>query len=224
MNRLSSCFAPVACGALVAFGCFVLPAPARAAEDAWDGGYDLRAERRSGFVFSLGLGLGLGAGSGYPNEADKIDEAEFESTVDPNLGFNNAIWIGGALRDWFTFGLGLSGFAAKQGDLELAGGAYIVHIEAFPLWSLGGPFRDLAFFTNLGPGTATIKGGEEDADGGLVSYVGLGTSYELLRLGHFALGPTLEGVYLYSQSAEAGGAFLGLRLGFYGGPSGLPRL
>lgn len=194
------------------------PSLAFAAEDGWDGGYETTAERRSGFVASIGLGFGAGAALGYPNEVSKIDRPEFESSTGTSFASASSIWIGGALRDWFTFGLGLASLGMKSGDLEGAASAFIVHVEAFPLYSLSGRLRDLSFYTDFGAGGLLIEGGPEDADGGFISYLGAGSSFELFRLGHFAFGPTLGGMYAYSQSAEAGGVFAGIRGTFYGGP------
>ena len=195
-----------------------VPSIASAAEDAWDGGYEVKAERRSGFVASLGLGAGLGAAQGYPNDVSKIDDRAFETSTGAAFSRTNSLWIGGALRDWFVFGLGLNGLRAQAGDHEVTGSAFILHVEAFPLFNLGGRWRDLAFYTDFGAGDLTISGGPEKADAGFMSYLGAGSSFELFRWGHFALGPTLGGMYAYSQSAQMGGGFLGLRGTFYGGP------
>jgi hypothetical protein len=203
---------------LALLGGVLAPSIASAAEDSWDGGYAVKAERRSGFVASVGIGFGVAGGEGYPNDISKIDDPDYRTTADPAFGSMNSIWIGGALRDWFTFGLGLNGFGAKDGDLTTRGSAFILHVEAFPLYNLGGKLRDLAFYTDFGAGGLLIEGGPEKADGGFISYLGAGSSFELWRLGHFALGPTLGGVYTYSQSADAFGAFLGFRGSFYGGP------
>jgi hypothetical protein len=190
----------------------------KATQNEWDGGYEQRAERRSGFVASLSLGAGMAAASGYPNEVEKIDDPAYETSTGLTFGTANSLWIGGALRDWFVFGLGLWGVAATKDDLEAVAGGFMLRVETFPLWSLGGRFRDLSIYTNLGPGGLTIEGGPEKADGGLVSMLSVGTSFELFRLKYFAVGPTFEGIYLYSQSAESASAFLGVKGTVYTGP------
>jgi hypothetical protein len=201
-----------------AFAASFVPAIASAAEETWDGGYDLKAERRSGFVASLGLGLGLGSARGYPNEVSKIDDPAFETSTGTAFSRTESLWIGGALRDWFIFGLGFTGLVANAGGHEALGSAFILHVEAFPLFNLGGKWRDLSFYSDFGAGGLTISGGPEKADAGFMSYVAAGSSYELFRFGHFALGPVLAGTYAYSQSAKMGGGYLGLRGTFYGGP------
>ncbi|HWA78127.1 MAG TPA: hypothetical protein VG937_37585 [Polyangiaceae bacterium] len=204
---------------LAAFLCGSLVAQtAMAAEDEWDGGYARKAERRSGFAAAFDLGFGLGRATGYPNEISKIDDPEFESTTGAAFGSTWSIWAGGALRDWFTVGLGLMTLGAASKDIKAGSSAFILHVETFPLWSLGGPLRDLALYTHFGAGGLKITGGPEEADGGFMSVLGGGLSYELWRPGHFAIGPVLEGSYLYSESGEVFGVFAGVRSSFYGGP------
>ncbi len=204
--------------ALASVAWVVAPAAAQAAEKDWDGGYSIVAQRRSGFAGSLGLGIGMGSISGYPNAVSKIDDPAYRSSTGAAPGSTFSLWLGGALRDWFTFGLGVSSLGAGSGDVKGSSTAFVIHIEGFPLWSLGGRLRDLAVFTNVGAGGLTIEGGPEKADGGLMSVLGLGTSYELFRFGYFTLGPVVEGGYRFSPSATAYGVFAGVRTTFYGGP------
>ena len=142
----------------------------------------------------------------------------YESSTSAAFGTSSSLWLGGALRDWFTFGLSLTSVGATSGNMKARERAFILHIEAFPFWSLGGRWRDVAAFTELGAGGMTLEGGPEKAEGGLLSTLGFGLSYELFRWGHFALGPTLASNYLYSDSMEAFGVFAGVRTSFYGGP------
>jgi hypothetical protein len=194
------------------------PAVALAENEGWDGGYDIKAERRSGFAAAVGLGVGFGMADGYPNALSKQNNPLYESNIDAGVGSNWSLWAGGALRDWFIFGLGGAGFGAGQGKLKASGGAFILHVEAFPAWSLGGRFRDLSAFAEFGAGGMTIEGGPEKADAGLLSVLGFGVNYELFRWGHIELGPTLSSNYMYSESMSAFGVFAGVRSTFYGGP------
>jgi hypothetical protein len=167
------------------------PAVALAENDGWDGGYGIKAERRSGFAAAVGLGVGFGMADGYPNALSKQNNPLYESNIDAGVGSNWSLW---------------------------AGGAFILHIEAFPAWSLGGRFRDLSAFAEFGAGGMTIEGGPEKADAGLLSVLGFGVNYELFRWGHIELGPTLSSNYMYSESMSAFGVFAGVRSTFYGGP------
>jgi len=204
--------------ALAAFLSSMFASQLAYAEDDWDGGYSRKAERRSGFAAAFDLGFGLGRATGYPNEISKIDDPDFESSTGNAFGSTWSLWAGGALRDWFTFGLGLMSIGAASKDIKAGSTAFILHVETFPLWSLGGSLRDLALYSHFGAGGLKITGGPEDADGGFMSVLGGGLSYELWRPGHFAIGPVLEGSYLYSQSGEVFGMFAGIRSTFYGGP------
>lgn len=203
---------------VLAIACLTWPAVSRAAEERWDGGFDLKPKRRSGFAAGLDLGFGLGNARGYPNDISKIDDPLYRSSTGDAFGSTWSLWLGGALRDWFTFGIGLMSSGEASGEMRGGASALIFHVEGFPLWSLGGPLRDLAIYGNFGAGGSQITGGREDANGGLMSVVGGGVNYELFRFGHFALGPMLETQYLFSQSAKQFGVFAGARTTFYGGP------
>ncbi len=205
-------------GLLLGFVTLLTPSLALAASQEWDGGYQTKAQRRSGLAASVGLGIGFGDASGYPNDVGKQYDPAYQSSIDAGLGSAWSLWVGGALRDWFTFGVGMSSFGAGSGNLKAAGGAFILHVEGFPAWSLGGPWRDLSTFADFGAGGVSITGGREKTDGGLMSVVGGGVSYELFRFGHFALGPMLSSNYLYSETSHAFGVFGGIRSTFYGGP------
>jgi hypothetical protein len=189
--------------------------------EAWDGGFEQKAERRSDVVLGVSGGLLLGNAYGYPNEIDKIDEPAFESNTGFALGNGLSFWLGGALTDWFTFGLGLTLLSSSGSDREMSAQAFLVRVEAFPLYGMGGPLRDLAFFADFGAGSMSIEGNPEDpAEGGFTSVAGFGSAYELLRFGHFAIGPTAQYLLVRSPSVTAHSGILGLRALFYGGPSG----
>jgi hypothetical protein len=64
----------------------------------------------------------------------------------------------------------------------------------------------------------TIKGGPDDAEGGLMSYLEGGLAYERLRLWRFGIGPSASVIHMWSQSASVTGALVGVRVAFYGGP------
>jgi hypothetical protein len=196
--------------------------PAAAQEndnEAWSGGFDQKAERRSDFVIGLSSGLMLGSAVGYPNEVDKLDEPAFEASSGLVMGPGGAAWIGGALTDWFTFGVGGAWFGGSGGKGESSGGALIFRVETFPLYGLGGPFRDWAWFATFGAGGLTVKTEEgKRGEGGFTSVAGLGSAYELFRVGHFAFAPSAEYLLIRSPSLTAHQSIFGARVVFYGGP------
>ncbi|MBW2524102.1 MAG: hypothetical protein JRI23_08000 [Deltaproteobacteria bacterium] len=66
------------------------------------------AERRSGFLVGISLAGALGGASGYPNDANKVDREEFYTNTGVSLGSGGMVWIGGALTDWISVGLGVT--------------------------------------------------------------------------------------------------------------------
>jgi hypothetical protein len=203
-----------------------LPAFAQATDnEAWDGGYGVVAERRSDIVLGASAGLLLGTASGYPNELVKIDDPRYESSTGFAAGTGLSFWLGGALTDWFTFGVGATFLGGSGSDGKMSAQAFIVKVEAFPLYGMGGPLRDLAFFADFGAGGMSVEGEPaEAAEGGFPSVVGLGSAYELFRLGHFAFAPTAEYMLINSQTVNSHSMIFGVRALFYGGPSGTPKV
>ena len=215
MNRL------LFLSALVVVGSLANPAHAESADNAWDGGYKQVATRRSGFMLGLDAGLALGSASGYPNELAKLDNPLYRRNTGLALGGTNRLWLGGALTDWFVFGVGGAGFGLKHGETKAAGSAFIFHVEGYPLFYRGGPFRDLSIFGDFGAGSMKITGHErEAADGGLMSAIGLGVGYDALRFWQFTLGPAVEYWHLWSQTLTTNSVALEARFTFVGGTNG----
>src|SRR5690606_7185857 len=92
--------------------------PLAAAEDQWDGGYDIQAERRSGIAFGVTLGSGIGVATGYPHDIEKIGQPAFRSGTGLASGGHVTVWLGGARRDWFVVGLGLHSMGYGSNDIE----------------------------------------------------------------------------------------------------------
>jgi hypothetical protein len=201
-------------------GLVSLPAQAHAesAENAWDGGYKQVSTRRSGFMLGLDLGVALGNGTGFPNEVAKLDDPAYRRNSGFGLGVSNRVWFGGALSDWFVFGIGLNAMQLKHNDVTLKASAFIFHVEAYPLFYRGGAFRDLSVFGDFGVGSARIQGrGREDADGGSMSSIGLGVGYDAVRFWKFSLGPAVEYWHQFSQTMTVNSVALEARLTFVGG-------
>ena len=215
LKRLKRLLLPCALLGLVSIP---VTAHAESAENAWDGGYKQESTRRSGFLLGLDLGLALGNATGYPNEIAKLDDPAYRRNTGFALGSSNRVWFGGALTDWFVFGIGLNSIGLKHNGTTLAAGAFLFHVEAYPLFYRGGVFRDLSVFGDFGAGGATIKGrGREDADGGLMSEVGLGVGYDAVRFWKFSLGPAAEYWHSFSQTMTVNTFTLEARLTFVGG-------
>ncbi len=193
---------------------------ANAAENLyWDGGYGEKAQRRSDVVLGASLGALMGTSLAYPNEVDKIDVPAYEVETGFGAGYSYAFWLGGALKDWFVFGVGGMGLNLGGESATASGGGAFLHVEAYPLFGLGGGYRDLAFYMDFGAGSLDLDSDrKEDASGGFVSILGAGGAYELWRLGSFAFGPNANYSHVWSQTSSSHFVTLGLRAVFYGGP------
>ncbi len=180
--------------------------------------YSAPTERRGGFMVGLAPAYGLGQVSGYPNEADKVNRKEFQANTEFGRAGYNSIWLGGALRDWFTFGLGASFGGVKGNHLSADSASFAVRVEAFPLYSRGGNWRDLGLESEFGAGFMKVENdaGDTVADGGSLSLVGLGAFYEPWRFWQFRIGPSLQYSQMFSQTLTAHFVSLGLRTSFYG--------
>jgi hypothetical protein len=210
---------PASLASVLAVLCCSLPALAAEAEPEWDGDYKTVATRRSDFSFGASAGLMAGTAYGYPNEADAIGNPARVGDTGIGAGSAFELWLGGALRDWFNFGLGVTGFGFEATDGTLEGGGFVVRVEFFPFFGQGKALDDVGAFGSFGLGGATISEGDEQrADGGAVSIIGLGAFWEPWRFGSFAAGPSIEYRHVFSRTLTLYGATAGIRLAFYAGP------
>src|SRR3954471_24322617 len=218
LKRLITPTQPLLPCALLVLVSWPSKAQAESAENAWDGGFKQVSTRRSGFLLGLGLGITAGNGTGYPNEIDKLADPAYRRNSGLGLGASNRLWFGGALTDWFVFGIGLNGMQLKHQDVTLKASQFIFHVEGYPLFYRGGIFRDLSVFGDFGLGGAKIEGrGREDADGGSMSAVGLGVGYDAVRFWKFTLGPGVEYWHQWSQTMTVNAVTFQARLTFVGG-------
>jgi hypothetical protein len=179
-------------------------------------------ERRGGLVVGFALGAAVGSAAGFPNDPTKIGLIKYYTETSIGAGFSGRIWLGAALRDWLTVGLGFGGAGLSAGDKVYFSGNAGFHLEIFPLWSLGGRLRDAGVMVQTGVGSGIVTPAKDQktllVDGGLTSSVGLGVTWEGLRLGKVAMGPYLEYEYMYGSSLRGGQFVLGWRSAFYQRP------
>lgn len=181
----------------------------------------LAAERRSGFMVGTALAGALGGASGYPNDANKVDREEFYTNTGISPGAAGMVWIGGAITDWISIGLGVTYGALFPSDQRVAGGSIELHVEAFPAWSLGGPWRELGAYVLTGAGLATVElaeGSDPLVDTGGASRIGFGVFYEGIRVWQISMGPLAGGDVLWSPTGLRPMALLGWRTVLYAGP------
>lgn len=185
---------------------------------------DQPAERRSGVVIGTAIGFGLAGASGYPNNGTLIGNPDYYSKSNIMSGINTSLFLMGALTDYLNFGFWFGGGSTGSHDWHASSFGIGFRVELFPLYSLHPSLRDLAVFTQLGIGSATLtdkQPGLHPNASGSQSFVGLGVFYEfrLTKVGgvHIAGGPSLEYDMINSPSIERHGAVLGARFVFYGG-------
>lgn len=193
--------------------------PAADGSDKWDGGYDITYERRSDFMLSVTGGFVLGAVNGYPNDVDKIDQPAFEANTGAAPGYGGTAVIGLAFRDWLSFGVGLHQSSFSGGGHDGSALVFLFRTEAYPFYEMGPIGKDLGLAVTGGLGVLKLeRDGENSADGGAASVVGLGAFWEGLQFGQVSLGPALDYQYIFSTSIGAHLTTLGMRGVFYGGP------
>ena len=159
--------------------------------------------------------------SGYPNDTRKIGLASHYTETGASVGGMGSLWIGGALSDWFTFGLGFTGGSMPLlSDQKATAGGLIFHIEAYPLFTRGGRWRDVGMMFDAGTGSATVTPKDSDKkliDGGSGSMIGGGPFYEGFKLWKLKGGPFVEGSYVWSDSVRRPALFFGWRTSLYTG-------
>ncbi|HEY5960725.1 MAG TPA: hypothetical protein VIV60_29425 [Polyangiaceae bacterium] len=187
--------------------------------EEWDGGYGIRSERRSGFAVGADVSAALGNADGYPKDAVKLSDPRYEADTGTAAGGAATVWLGGSIRDWFTFGLGLQSLSLAGNGLKTSGGGFVLRPELYPLWTLGGTFRDLGVYTNFGLSwMKTRNGSDVVADGGSLGLVGIGVFHESLRWRHFGIGPTFGFSHYFSETMKVSTVQLGLRVALTSGP------
>jgi hypothetical protein len=205
------------CVAAVSLGERALAQPKESNE--WDGGYAVQATRRSDVVIAATPSFFLGDATGYPNEVAKIDNPEFRSSTGVSPGAGANLFLGGALRDWFTFafGIGFGSLSGSQAEAEFS--SFLFRVEGFPLFAQAGALADFGVSGTFGLGVVSMKeDGETSAEGGAMALMTYGLLHESLRFGSFALGPNLEYTHMFSQTLKLHSAAAGVRLAFYTGP------
>lgn len=176
-----------------------------------------KPERRSGFTFGLDYGAGYGHIVGYPNKLAQLNDPAYRQTISA-AGGGGAFWIGSALRDWISVGLGYAARGAGNKETSGGGGAILFRVEGFPLYMQGPRWRDLGVLAEFGAGSGAIadKDGTQLANAGSMSSVAFGAFYEPLQFWHFSAGPVVRYAYDFSTSWASHNASVGFRLVFYG--------
>jgi hypothetical protein len=185
--------------------------------DAWDGDYRTAKDRRRAHLTAgLSVGLQVGTATGYPNESEKIDNPLFETSTGRALGPGGSAWLGIAMADWLSVGLGAASLQLGSQQVKAQSTAFLCRVETYPLYFAGGAWRDLGVGGQFGLGLLTLEeDGEEKADAGAASLLGGSLFYEAFRSAGLALGPVFEVSHMWSFSANQTAGMFGARLAFY---------
>ncbi|HEX4335058.1 MAG TPA: hypothetical protein VH062_04040 [Polyangiaceae bacterium] len=219
-SSLPVCTAAAAAAAAAA----LLLAATTASAEGGDSGPDYdpgKALRRSDFAAGISTGGAFGTAGGYPNDANKIGIGRYHADTGAAGGISNTFWVGAAMRDWLVLGVGLSGSTVAGSGTISTGGAFVFHVETFPLFYQGGVFHDLALVGDFGLGGRTInRASSEVASGGAMSFASLGFLWETFRAGkHFSSGPILQVTEQFSDTMNSTLVVAGFQLAYYGGPT-----
>ncbi len=187
---------------------------------------------RKGFLFSLVIGPAtLGSGSGYPNDIQTIGVPEHFASSGLLTGSTFQMFIGGALTDYFNFGVLYGGAGMKSDNWEVSAGGAGFRMDFFPL-VLAMPkvpaLAHLGLGLNFGAGNVRILAKDPQAKisypavEGFQSQIGVGLFYETQLFsmlgGHVSLSPELGYHTAYSAAAQVNYGSMMAKLSFYGGP------
>lgn len=193
-------------------------------DPAWDGGFEVKNERRSDFTIGLGLGLAMGEGHGVMNEVEQLNDDSYEKSTGFAAGNDLTLWLGGAIRDWFVVSLGLSAGSLAGNDIIVGRQSFMLRLDTYPAYSLGGAFRDLGLTLDGGLGVLVGLDANDTSEvvfeGGSVSSMGVGVFWEGVRFakGHFGSGPFLHYQLLRGLPSTAHTVSLGYQMAYYSGP------
>lgn len=201
--------------------------PAHAQVDDWDGGYDDRNERRSDFALGVSAAFATGTTTGTLNEIEQFNDDAYDRSTGAAAGSDLTVWLGGAIEDWFTVGIGAAVGGFQGNDILVSQQSFHLRFDLYPLYSLGGPARDLGVTTDFGLGILNgVDADDRDEkviEGGSLSSLGVGVFWEGWRFARrFGAGPLVHYRLLESQSAMSHTVALGLRLTVYSGPRRAP--
>jgi hypothetical protein len=172
-------------------------------------------------VIGLIAGPAFGWAIGNPSDRSLREIPAFETDMGLGVGYRVTPFIGGALTDWFTFGLGCSFGRISNTDYQSGMWTFVFHLEAFPLYEVGGVYKDLGLSADFGAGLSGIRSKSSDvdvADSGVMSTIGLGAFWEPVRFWQMAGGPYVGYQRNWSRWFSRDDVTVGIRAMFYGAP------
>ncbi len=175
---------------------------------------------RSGPLLGLSLGTGAARFGGYPNDASKLDDARYYSSVGLRPGVVANVLLMAALTDYLNVGLwvGFGGFGAGTDSGKTTGGG--LRVEGYPLAAIRPRYRNWGVFGQFGVGSGSLTQNDVVTTEGTQSFFSIGTYYEFEAMrqpgGLVMLGPELSTQLIDSASFKSQAILLSLRFAFYG--------
>lgn len=181
--------------------------------------------RRAGFTLGLFFAGAAGTVSGYPIDVNKRKPQNLTST-NGSFGGIGTLFLGGALTDWLVFGAGLTPVHLEGGNTVVEGFTFGFHTEAFPLFWMGGVWRELGIGLDTGTGSITGELANKPSgaagkliapviDSGSAARIAVSAFYDGLRVWKLSAGPYMAFDYTWSATINQPLFVLGLRGAMY---------
>lgn len=204
--------------AMMALASPAIAADPPAAPSSWE---NAPPTRRGGFAMGIALGAGVASIGGYPSDVKKIGNDRYYTVTGVRPSPTFELWLGGALADWVSFGVGFTGGSLlATGDDTARSGAGLFHIELFPLFYVSDKLRDLGLLIDAGAGASSVisKSEKKLVDSSAASLVGAGVFWEPVKLWRIRGGPFVMGNFMWSDSSRRPAIFAGFRMSLYTRP------
>lgn len=176
--------------------------------------------RRSGFLVGAAFGFGVASIVGFPNDLKKIGYAPYYTATGVRPAPVVELWLGWALADWVSFGIGMSGSQLLgTGDNTARSVTGMFRVELFPLFYVSDKLRDLGIMIDAGTGVANVTTPKDErlVESSAASLVGGGVFWEPVQFWRVRGGPFLLGNYVWSDTARRPAIFAGWRMSLYTG-------
>ncbi|HTJ83405.1 MAG TPA: hypothetical protein VL400_16915 [Polyangiaceae bacterium] len=194
------------------------PAPPKDAPPAWE---TAKWERRGGFGIGLTLGLGVGAANGFPNDSKKIGRERYYTESGLGFATGSSLWLGGALADWLSFGIGGGFSQIMNGENTSRAPLLVFHTDVYPVYWLGDAWRDAGVMLQAGFGFPTTVDDATDEtliDGAGSSYIFVGGFWDGIKAWQLHMGPFGGVHYMWSDSVRRPLALVGFRMTLFTAP------
>ncbi len=179
-------------------------------------------ERRGGFALALTLGYGAGEYHGYPLTVAALNDPNERQSTGFALANNISLWLGTSPRDWLSVGLGVSLMSVSGSETTGSSAGIVFHVEGYPLYALGGIFRDIGLGLDGGLGLSNLYDvadtkdqSQPIAESGALSTLGFSAFWEPWQIWHLSMGPALNYTHSFSQTMTINQLTLGFRTALY---------